>query len=33
MGKRPLGKHRHSYEDNIKIDLKEVGWGGGHGLN
>ena len=28
MGKRPLGKHRHSYEDNIKIDLKEVGWGG-----
>jgi len=28
-GKRPLGKHRHSYEDNIKMYLKEVGWVGG----
>jgi hypothetical protein len=24
-GKRPLGKPRHRWEDNIKIDLKEVG--------
>jgi hypothetical protein len=28
-GKRPLGKPRYSYEDNIKMDLKEVGWEGG----
>jgi hypothetical protein len=24
---RSLGKHRHSWEDIIKIDLKEMGWG------
>jgi hypothetical protein len=40
-GKRPLGRPRHRWEDNIKMDLKEVGlqtgssWlrigiGGGH---
>jgi len=23
-GKRPLGRHRHRWEDNIKINLKEV---------
>jgi len=27
-GKRPLGKPRHRWEDNIKIDLQEVGCGG-----
>jgi hypothetical protein len=27
-GKRPLGRPRHRWEDNIKIDLQEVGWGG-----
>jgi len=32
-GKRPLGKHRHSYEDNIKMYLKEVGWVGGGGMD
>jgi hypothetical protein len=26
-GKRPLGKRRRSWEDNIKIDLREIGWG------
>jgi hypothetical protein len=26
--KRPLGRHRHRWEDNIKIDLKGIGWGG-----
>ena len=26
-GKRPLGRHRHSWEDNIKMDLQEVGCG------
>jgi hypothetical protein len=25
-GKRPLGRHRLSWENNIKIDLQEVGW-------
>ena len=24
-GKRPLGRPRHRWEDNIKIDLKEAG--------
>jgi hypothetical protein len=27
-GKRPLGRHRHRWEDNIKIDLQELGCGG-----
>jgi hypothetical protein len=26
-GRRPLGSLRHRWEDNIKIDLQEVGWG------
>jgi hypothetical protein len=26
--KRPLGGPRRRLEDNIKIDLKDVGWGG-----
>ena len=28
-GKRPLGKPRHRWEDNIKMDLQEVGGGCG----
>ena len=27
-GKRPLGKPRRRWEDNIKINLQEVGCGG-----
>jgi hypothetical protein len=27
-GRRPLGSPRRRWEDNIKIDLREVGWGG-----
>jgi hypothetical protein len=27
-GTRPLGKHRRTWEDNIKMDLREIGWGG-----
>jgi hypothetical protein len=27
-GRRPLGKPRRRWEDNIKIDLREVEWGG-----
>jgi hypothetical protein len=26
-GKRPLGRQRHRWEDNIRMDLGEVGWG------
>jgi hypothetical protein len=31
-GRRPLGRPRHRWEDNIKMDLQEVGWGGWTGL-
>jgi len=27
-GKKPLGRHRHRWEDNTKMDLQDVGWGG-----
>ena len=27
-GKRPLGRHRDRWEDNIKMDLPEVGYRG-----
>jgi len=27
-GKRPLGRTRHRWKDNIKMDLQEVGFGG-----
>jgi hypothetical protein len=27
-GKRPLGRPNHRWEDNIKMDLQEVGCGG-----
>jgi hypothetical protein len=27
-GKRPLGRSKCRWEKNIKIDLREVGWGG-----
>ena len=28
-GKRPLGRPKRRWEDNIKMDLQEVGWGCG----
>jgi hypothetical protein len=28
-GKRPLGRPRRRWEDGIKMDLGEIGWGGG----
>jgi hypothetical protein len=28
QGRRPLGRPRRRWEDNIKMDLQEVGWGG-----
>jgi hypothetical protein len=27
-GKGPLGRPRHRWEDNIKMDPKEIGWVG-----
>jgi hypothetical protein len=26
-GRRPLGRPRRGWEDNIKMDFQEVGWG------
>jgi hypothetical protein len=31
-GRRPLGTPRRGWEDNIKMDLHEVGWGAWTGL-
>jgi len=31
-GKRPLGRSRHRWEDDCKMDLQEVGWGTWTGL-
>jgi hypothetical protein len=28
-GRRSLGRPRRRWEDNIKMDLQEVGWGNG----
>jgi hypothetical protein len=28
VGKRPLGRSRRRWEDNIKMDLREIEWGG-----
>ena len=30
-GRRPLGRPRRRWDDNIKMDLREVRWG--HGLD
>jgi hypothetical protein len=27
-GKRPLGSPRRRWEDNIRMDIREIGWGG-----
>jgi hypothetical protein len=27
-GKRPLGRPRHKWMDNIEMDLREIGWSG-----
>jgi hypothetical protein len=27
-GKRPIGRPRHRWEDNIEINLREIGWSG-----
>jgi hypothetical protein len=30
-GNRPLGRLRHKWEDGIRMDLREISWGGGGG--
>jgi hypothetical protein len=32
-GKRLLGRPRHRWEDNIKMDLRDMGWGGIHWID
>jgi hypothetical protein len=32
-GKRPLGRPRRRWEDNIRMDLREIGWGGLEWIN
>jgi hypothetical protein len=27
-GKTQLGRHRRRWENNIRMDLREIGWGG-----
>jgi hypothetical protein len=31
-GKRPLGRPRRRWVDNVRMDLGEVGWGGVDGI-
>jgi hypothetical protein len=32
-GRRPLGRPRRRWEDNIKMDFQEVGWGSMHWID
>jgi hypothetical protein len=32
-GKRPLRRPRHMWENNIKMDIRETGWGGMNSIN
>jgi hypothetical protein len=32
-GKRPLERQRHRWEDRIRMDLREIGWGRGCGVD
>jgi hypothetical protein len=32
-GKRPLGRSRRRWEDNIRMDLREIVWGGMDWIN
>jgi hypothetical protein len=32
-GKIPLGRPRRRWEDGIKMDLREIGWGGDYGVD
>jgi hypothetical protein len=32
-GKRPLGRLRHGWKDEIRMDLRKIGWGVWSGFN
>jgi hypothetical protein len=32
-GKKPLGRPRRRWDDGIRMDLREIGWGGGGGVD
>ena len=32
-GRKPLGRPKPRWEDNIKMDLREVGWRGVHWID
>ena len=32
-GKRPVGRPRHRWENNIKFDLQEIAWGSVHWID
>jgi hypothetical protein len=32
-GRRPLGRPRHGWDDGIRMDLREIGWGIWSGFN
>jgi hypothetical protein len=32
-GRRPLGRPRRRWEDGIRMDLREIGWGRGCGVD
>jgi hypothetical protein len=32
-GKRPLERPRHRWVNNIKMDLRDIGWDGMHWIN
>jgi hypothetical protein len=32
-GKRPLGRHRCTWEDNIRMDLRKIRWEGVDWIN
>jgi hypothetical protein len=32
-GKRPFERPGGRWEENFRMDLQELGWGGGHGLD
>jgi hypothetical protein len=32
-GKRPLERPKRRWEDGIKMDLREIGWGGEYGVD
>jgi hypothetical protein len=27
-GRRPLGRHKHRWDDNIRMGVREIGWSG-----